>query len=95
MGGCAFTSTVFSVSNSVAAANPFFEAVNNLLKQKYRGNGSIIIKQDEIINEIQKLDNKITRNLIFDKKMLDFEKLYRDNGWDESYEAYFEFNKSK
>lgn len=84
--------------------NVVIKSVNKLLREKYRGTGSIVLKQDEIVKEIQKLDKKLTKNDIFNQKMLDFEKLYRDNGWivkydkpgwDESYEPYFEFNKSK
>jgi hypothetical protein len=77
------------------------QAVNALLKDKYTGGlGSFTIKQDEIISKIRGLDGSLTRNEIFEKKMLNFEPLYRKNGWsvkydkpawDENYEPYFEF----
>jgi hypothetical protein len=42
-----------------------FEAVNYLLKEKYRG--SLSIKQDEIINKIISLNSSITRLIILKK----------------------------
>jgi hypothetical protein len=80
------------------------QAVNSLLKDNYRGTGSVTIKQDEIINKIIGLDGSLTRQVIFEKKYLDFEELYTKNGWvviydkpayNESYDAYFKFNKKK
>jgi hypothetical protein len=55
-----------------------FEAVNYLLKEKYRGS-SLSIKQDEIINKIISLNSSITRLIIL-KKYLDIERIYSDNG---------------
>jgi hypothetical protein len=43
-----------------------FEAVNYLLKEKYRGS-SLSIKQDEIINKIISLNSSITRLIILKK----------------------------
>jgi hypothetical protein len=57
-----------------------FEAVNYLLKEKYRGS-SLSIKQDEIINKIISLNSSITRLIIL-KKYLDIERIYSDNGWE-------------
>ena len=83
--------------------NVVIEAVNNLLKKEYRGDG-VSIKQDKIINEIIRLDNSLTRDFIFKYKYMDFESLYRKNGWDveydkpgynENYDAYFTFSKHK
>lgn len=80
------------------------QAVNNLLKEKYRGLGSTTIKQDEIVREIQKLGSDLTKSEIYDKKYLDFEKLYSSYGWDvtydspardENFDAYFTFKKIK
>ncbi len=77
------------------------QAVNNLLMKQYR-DGSVTILQDEIIQEIINLDGAITRDQIFDNKWLDFEALYRQNGWsveydkpgyNESYTARFIFKK--
>jgi hypothetical protein len=80
-----------------------FEAVNNLLKKKFRGE-SVTIKQDAIMDEIAKLQTTYTRQEIFDNKWMDFEKVYRDNGWkveydkpgyNESYDAFFVFTPKK
>lgn len=76
-----------------------FDAVNELLAEKYRGS-QISIKQKEIITRIQRLDKKLTDKVIFDNKYMDFEKVYRESGWvvgydkpaySESYDAYFTF----
>ena len=80
-----------------------FEAINNLLKKKFRGD-SVIIKQKEIISEIMKLEKGYTSQDIYDNKWMDFEKVYRDNGWNvsydkpaynENYDAYFKFSSKK
>lgn len=74
------------------------DAINNLLKKKFRGN-EVVLKQDEILDEVRKISN-YSRQEIFENKWLDFESIYRDNGWDviydkpgigDSYEAYFKF----
>lgn len=79
------------------------EAVNNLLKLKYRGD-DVSIKQKDIIEEIQRLDETMTNNVIFKNKYMDFESIYRKNGWNvvydkpgysENYDAYFKFSKKK
>jgi hypothetical protein len=80
-----------------------FEAVNNLLKKKFRGD-SVDIIQDDIMDEIDRLQNTYSRQEIFDNKWMDFEKVYRDNGWkveydkpgyNENYRAYFRFSMKK
>jgi hypothetical protein len=80
-----------------------FEAINNLLKNKFRGN-SVTIKQDEIIAEISRLKPGLNRNDIFEKKWLDFEKVYNKSGWsvtfdkpsyNETYDANFTFKPKK
>jgi hypothetical protein len=77
------------------------QAVNNLLTKEYKGD-RVVILQDEIISEIIRLDNSFTSRQIFDNKMLDFEELYRKNGWsveydkpgyNENYKANFIFKK--
>jgi hypothetical protein len=77
------------------------KAVNELLQEKYTGGkNSFTIKQDEVVERILNLDPTIEREEIFEKKMLNFEDLYRKNGWsvkfdkpgwDENYKAFFEF----
>lgn len=75
------------------------EAINNLLKKKYRGR-AVNLKQDEIIAEIQRLDINIRREKIFEESWMDFESLFEKNGWkvefdkpgyNETYSAYFTF----
>jgi hypothetical protein len=61
------------------------EAVNNLLTKNYRG-GRTVIFQDDIISEIIKLDGSYLRDQIFGEKMLDFEEIYRKNGWSVEYD---------
>jgi hypothetical protein len=81
------------------------ESVNNLLKKKYRG-GSCRIKQKDIIFEAKKLakniGEEVTDNQIYDNKWMDFEEIFRKAGWkvtydgpgyNESYDATFEFTK--
>lgn len=61
------------------------EAVNNLLSKWFRG-GQLIIMQVDIVNEIKRLDNTITNKEIFDNKWLNFEVLYKQNGWSVIYD---------
>ncbi len=76
-----------------------FEAVNNLLKKKFRGS-AVTIKQDDIMNEIAKLQTTYTKQEIYDNKWMDFESVYAEYGWKvkydkpgyrENYDAFFEF----
>jgi hypothetical protein len=78
------------------------KAVNQLLTEKYRGNGEISIKQKDIIERAILIDSALTSSIIWEKHYLDFEDLYRKNGWivyydkpgyNESYEAFFTFKK--
>ena len=80
-----------------------FEAVNNLLKKKFRGD-SVNIKQDEIMDEIARLQTTYSRQEIYDNKWMDFERVYSDNGWkvdydkpayNENYAAFFIFSPKK
>lgn len=73
--------------------------MNELLAENY-SEGRILIKQDDIIQRVlDKLPN-LSRNEIFSKKYLDFEKRYEDAGWkvvydrpafDENYQPFFAF----
>ena len=83
-----------------------FDAVNYLLAEKFNGT-SAVLKQCDIIDkiieylnipEVQKTPKK---QEIFDKHWLDFEELYREQGWhvyygkpayNETYEATFTFS---
>lgn len=77
------------------------KAFNQLLKENYRGKGSVNIEQEDVINLILKLDESLSKNVIFDKKYLDIEPLYRKYGWkvkyecpdrDENFDSYFVFS---
>ena len=77
------------------------EAVNDLIKKKWDGKKAVIY-QDEILDIISGDDNKPSRKTIFDNNWLDFEDLYREQGWKveydkpeyyENYKAYFKFTK--
>ncbi len=77
------------------------QAVNNLLTKNYRGS-QVTILQDDIVNEIISLDSAYTKDEIYGNKMLDFEEIYRKNGWsveydkpgyNETYSASFKFKK--
>lgn len=78
-------------------------AVNNLLVNKY-GEGFAVLSQRDIVNEILRLDENLTRREIFDNNMLDFENVFRRSGWsivydkpgyNESYEPFFTFRKKR
>lgn len=78
-------------------------AVNNLLKEKYRGH-SVILTQKKIVSAIIKLDPTLKRDTIFDNNYLDFEPIFTKAGWtvkynspdrDENYDEYFEFTPKK
>ena len=79
------------------------EAVNNLLKKRYRARRASFT-QDEVIAEIQRLSPNTERQEIFDKNWLDFEPLYRRSGWEvefdkpgycEQYDANWKFKKTE
>ena len=80
------------------------KAVNELLKDKYRGS-STSIKQKEIVAKAISLCSEITKDEIFEKKWMDFESIFRKAGWDvhyhspdyteNSYDEYFTFSAKK
>jgi hypothetical protein len=80
------------------------QAVNQLLMEKYRGTGEVTIKQKDIVERAVSIDERLTSSIIFEKKYMDFEDLYRKSGWsvsydkpgyNENYDAFFIFNKKK
>jgi hypothetical protein len=84
--------------------NAVITSFNDLLKEKYRGNNSITIKVNEVVNRILSLDDSLTRNILFEKKYLDVETLYRKFGWsvtfnapdrDENFDSYYVFSVKK
>lgn len=79
------------------------DAVNNLLRKHCR-NVSITLKQNEIIDEICRVNINVSRTQIFANKWLDFEPLFERAGWDivydkpaycETYDATFTFTPTK
>ena len=66
------------------------DAVNELLARNFI-NGTATFNQDDVIVAIQKRQD-IERHIIFNKKYLDFEDLFREQGWDVTYHkgAYYE-----
>lgn len=81
------------------------EAVNEILKEKYRsGTNTVRIEQSELIKRVTKINPKIKPKEIFDNHMFDFEKLYEKYGWkvkyrspdrDESFDEFFIFKPKK
>jgi hypothetical protein len=79
-------------------------AVNECISEKFRNNGSFTILQEDIVAKAIKFDERLTSHIIYEKKYLDFEALYREAGWkveydkpayNESYEPYFTFEPKK
>lgn len=76
-------SEVFEAAKKRKAENiPDFviHAVNMLLIENYIG-GKLFVKQDIVIDAVLKYSPGLTRDEIFDKKMLDFEEIFNQNGW--------------
>lgn len=80
-------------------------AFNDLLTENYADKGTVI-KQDDAIRRILQysMDDELTREIIFKKRWLDIEPLYRRKGWkvdyekpafDERFEPYFIFKPKK
>lgn len=76
------------------------EVVNRLLKEKWDGNQAILMQAD-IVGGILG-NSEYAKNEIFEKRLLDFEDIYRKQGWKvtydrpaycESYDPYFLFER--
>ena len=76
-----------------------FEAINELIIKHFDGKESIV-KQDEILDKICTEETGLTHNMVFDFHFLDIEDIYREQGWEvtydkptycEDYDAYFKF----
>jgi len=74
------------------------EAVNQLLTENF-SDGRATIKQKDIVSRAKGMMRRATN---FDNRWLDFEDVYRAQGWDvhydkpgycETYDAFFEFTK--
>lgn len=80
--------------------NEVIEAVNELLAENYHDGGSITLKQDKIMERVLEKMPHLTRDMVYSQHYMDFEPVFRENGWDvyydspaycESYDAYFKF----
>jgi hypothetical protein len=76
------------------------DAVNNLLKQKFRHGNTVTLVQDEITKEISRLNKDLTPTIVYKNGWLNFEPVFERAGWkviydkpgyNESYTATFEF----
>jgi len=61
------------------------KAVNKLLKKDFRGS-EVIIKKKDLITEINKI-KEISDIELYGNKWLDFEPIFRKNGWNVMYET--------
>lgn len=77
--------------------------INNAITKNYRKSG-FSISQDEIIFEIKKISPNTSSETIFNNNWLDFEELYKNFGWnisyespdrDENFKSYFKFKLKK
>lgn len=62
------------------------EAVNNLLKKKYRKGHSVTLKQDDIVDEVLRIEEEINRSQLFEEGWLDFEPVFERSGWRVEYD---------
>jgi hypothetical protein len=62
------------------------EVINEFLTKKFKG-GSVVIKQEEIINEIHDRFPEISHDEINDCGLLNFTHIYDQFGWIVSYET--------
>ncbi len=79
------------------------ESVNEMIVEKWDGSQACFY-QDDLIKKILKKDITLNKNKIFDNGFLDFESLFRKEGWsviydkpgyNEDYEASFLFTKKR
>lgn len=76
------------------------QVVNDILARRFVSSGTrVIIKQKEIVDELV-ANHDMTKNHIYENGCLNFEELYRAQGWKvryagvsyyENYDSYFEF----
>lgn len=90
-------------ANKKKIPDAVLNAVNALLAERYSGGGTVVIKQEEVIERaLPHLD--CSRHEMFDRHYLDFEGVYKRAGWrvkydkpgyNESYGAFWEFSKAR
>ena len=81
------------------------DVVNDLIVKNWDPSSKeAVVEQEEIVSTVLKKTSTIRRDEIFNRNWLDFEDLYRQNGWDveydkpaycETYEPTFTFKKKK
>lgn len=76
------------------------EVVNRLVKEKWNGKQAVVMQADIVRGILG--NSKYNKNEIFEKNLLDFEDIYREQGWKvtydkpaycESYDPYFLFER--
>jgi len=79
------------------------QAVNEILKEKFRGD-SVTILQKDIVSRAIKINPKLTNDILYKNHHLDFEPIFIKAGWavsydkpgyNETYEPSFEFRTKK
>lgn len=87
-----------ATAKQTAIPEVVIEVINNLLALKF-SNGRATIYQKDIVNSLLK-NGDISKDEIFNLGYLNFEEIYREQGWKvtydkpgygESYDAFFEF----
>ena len=77
------------IESNMAKIIPDFvlDSINELLKENYRGRGSVMLKQKDIISKILKHpDTNLSKQQIYDKHYLDIEGVYSQYGWSVEYD---------
>jgi hypothetical protein len=84
------------------------QAVNELIAKKWNGSQAVI-RKDELLERYFEItgesNDRANRDKVYDKRYMDFESMYRQEGWvvkysspsygDEDYEPYFTFTIDK
>ena len=98
------------IGDKKAATIPdaMIQAVNELLAQNWNGD-SAVIRKDDLLNKYFEIsgetNDRANRDGLYNKHALDFEDMYRKEGWkvtyssptygDSDFEPYFKFEKKK
>lgn len=92
------------VAKLYAIPESVIQVVNDILARRFVSSGGrVIIKQKEIVNELV-ANHGLTASHIYSNDYLNFEEIYRANGWRvkydkpaycENYDAFFEFAPEK
>lgn len=60
------------------------EVLNEMIDEYYHPDG-FILSQDDVIAVIMAKNGSVTRQEVFDRKWLNFERVFRSYGWDVQY----------